>query len=54
MSTYSYPIKQTKDGIAENKARTPAILAFLLFFCVLLSLNFWNLLFHEGGMPWPI
>jgi hypothetical protein len=49
MSTYSYPIKQTKDGIAENKARTPAILAFLLFFCVLLSLNFWNLLFHEGG-----
>jgi len=49
MSTNSYPIKEIKDSKAESKVRTSVILAFLLFFCVLISLNFWNLLFHEGG-----
>jgi hypothetical protein len=42
-------IKETKDSKAESKARTPAILAILLCFCVLFSLRFWHLLFHEGG-----
>jgi hypothetical protein len=49
MSTNSYPIKEIKDSKAESNVRTSVILAFLLFFCVLISLNFWNLLFHEGG-----
>ncbi len=49
MSTNSYPIKEIKDSKAESKVRTSVIQAFLLFFCVLISLNFWNLLFHEGG-----
>jgi hypothetical protein len=49
MGTYPYLIKETKDSKAESKAHTSAILAFMLFFCVLISLNFWNLLFHEGG-----
>jgi hypothetical protein len=33
----------------KAKAFGAALRTFLLFFCVLLSMNFWFLLFHEGG-----
>jgi hypothetical protein len=49
MNTYPFPLKETKDSKAEGKARTSVILTALLFFCVLFSLRFWILLFHEGG-----
>jgi hypothetical protein len=49
MNTTPDPVKEIKDGIADRKSRTSAILSILLFFCVLFSLRFWLLLFHEGG-----
>jgi flagellar biosynthesis protein FlhB len=49
MSTSPSPEKETKDRKAGNKARSSAIPTFLLFFCLLFSLRFWVLLFHEGG-----
>jgi hypothetical protein len=33
----------------KAKAFGAALRTFLLFFCLLLSMNFWFLLFHEGG-----
>jgi hypothetical protein len=49
MSTIPYPVKDTENSKAERKAHTPVILSILLFFCLLFSLRFWFLLFHEGG-----
>jgi hypothetical protein len=49
MNTISRPVNETKADKDTRKARTTAILSILLFFCVLFSLRFWLLLFHEGG-----
>jgi hypothetical protein len=43
------PTNETNAGNAARKTRTSFVLAILLFFCVLFSMRFWTLLFHEGG-----
>ncbi len=42
-------MNETNTGNPVGKTRTSSIPVLLLFFCVLLSMRFWTLLFHEGG-----
>jgi hypothetical protein len=43
------PTNETNAGDPARKTRTSTVPAILLFFCLLFSLRFFVLLFHEGG-----
>jgi hypothetical protein len=43
------PTNESNASNPTRKTRTSSVPAILLFLCVLFSMRFWTLLFHEGG-----